>query len=240
MKAIILAAGRGSRMKSLTDQLPKCLIQLLGRTLFDRQLEALRDGGISEIGVVTGYKHEFFARFELPEFHNSRWAESNMVSSLACASEWLKDQPCLVSYSDIFFDSSAVRALAECEAELAITFDPNWRQIWEQRFDDPLVDAETFRLDSDGFVSEIGEQPESIDEVEGQYMGLLRFTPAGWSEFERIRSLMTGDEADRVHMTGMLQRVIKQQRVRVAGLPYYGVWGEVDSERDLEVALDLL
>ncbi len=89
MKAILLAAGRGSRMKELTDARPKCLLELRGKSLLDRQLEALRKAGISEIAIVTGYKRELLADRGLVEFHNPRWADTNMVSSLASAQEWL-------------------------------------------------------------------------------------------------------------------------------------------------------
>ncbi|MFZ9450262.1 MAG: NTP transferase domain-containing protein, partial [Alphaproteobacteria bacterium] len=61
MRAIILAAGRGSRMRQLTDERPKCLVPLRGRPLLEWQLEALRGAGIREIGIVTGYRREMLA-----------------------------------------------------------------------------------------------------------------------------------------------------------------------------------
>ena len=59
MNAIILAAGRGSRMKNLTSDKPKCLVQLNGKTLIQWQLDALNQAGISNIAVVTGYRHSY-------------------------------------------------------------------------------------------------------------------------------------------------------------------------------------
>ena len=61
MKAIILAAGRGSRMKKLTNDKPKCLVKLHGKPLLEWQLESMRKSGISEIAIVTGYKHEMLS-----------------------------------------------------------------------------------------------------------------------------------------------------------------------------------
>ena len=58
MKAIILAAGRGSRMKNLTDEKPKCLAKLRGKPLLEWQLTSLREAGIEDIAIVTGYKRE--------------------------------------------------------------------------------------------------------------------------------------------------------------------------------------
>lgn len=233
MKAIILAAGRGSRMKSLTDERPKCMVELRGRTLLDWQLEALRSAGIREIAIVTGYKRERLADQGLIEFHNPRWAQTNMVSSLACAEAWLEDSPCIVSYSDIFYSPTAVQSLIASEASLAVTYDPDWLALWTQRFGDPLLDAETFRLTSAGTLAEIGNKPKSVDDVQGQYMGLLRFTPQGWAEIVRLRAASTPQQRDNVHMTNTLQQVIEAGRVPIHALAYTGEWGEVDSSEDL-------
>ena len=233
MKAIILAAGRGSRMKDLTEERPKCLVELRGKALLDWQLEALRAAGVKEIAIVTGYKRELLANRGLVEFHNARWAETNMVSSLACAQEWLQAEPCIVSYSDIFYSPVAVQSLMTSTASLAVTYDPNWLELWTQRFGDPLLDAETFRLTPEYTLAEIGNKPTSVDEVQGQYMGLLRFTPEGWAEVLRIRSGLTSEQCDKMHMTGTLQKVIDARRIAVAAVPYADEWGEVDSSEDL-------
>ena len=233
MKAIILAAGRGSRMKDLTEERPKCLVELRGRTLLDWQLDALRAAGIAEIAIVTGYKRELLADRGLVEFHNARWAETNMVSSLLCAQAWLQVAPCIVSYSDIFYSSMAVQSLMNCQASLAVTYDPNWLELWKQRFGDPLLDAETFRLTPENSLAEIGNKPTSVDEVQGQYMGLLRFTSEGLAEVLRIRAELKYEQCDKMHMTGTLQKVIDAGRIAIAACPYTGEWGEVDSAEDL-------
>ncbi|MEZ1321734.1 phosphocholine cytidylyltransferase family protein [Pseudomonas fluorescens] len=235
MKAIILAAGRGSRMKSLTDERPKCLVELRGKPLLEWQLESLRAAGISDIAVVTGYKRELLAGRGLSEFHNPRWAETNMVSSLACAESWLQGEPCIVSYSDIFYSPVAVQSLINCEATLAVTYDPNWLQLWTERFGDPLLDAETFRLSATHTLAEIGNKPQSVDDVQGQYMGLLRFTPEGWAEVVRLRAELSPQQRDSMHMTNTLQRVIDAGRVQIEAVAYTGEWGEVDSSEDLSV-----
>jgi len=235
MKAIILAAGRGTRMKNLTDEVPKCLVELRGKPLLDRQLEALRGAGITEIAIVTGYKNELLSNRGLVVFHNPRWAETNMVSSLVCAQEWLIAEPCIVSYSDIFYEAPAVMSLISCPASLAVTYDPHWLKLWKKRFDDPLLDAETFRFNSDKTLAEIGNTPKSDQEVQGQYMGLLRFTPDGWSEVVRIRAGLPASECDRMHMTETLQKVIEAGRIAIQTIPYELPWGEIDSADDLLV-----
>ena len=222
-------------MQDLTDDRPKCLIELDGETLLSRQIRALRRGGASEIAIVTGYRREMLADKTDREFHNPRWAESNMVSSLATAAEWLQEAPCIISYSDIFYDSEAVRQLAESRAPLAITFDPNWLDLWTLRFGDPLLDAETFRISGDGDILEIGKRPSKLDEIEGQFMGLLRFTPEAWHELDTMRMGMRNDARDKLNMTAALQLIIEQGIRGVRGIRYSGDWGEVDSADDLRV-----
>lgn len=233
MKAIILAAGRGSRMKSLTEDKPKCLVELHGKSLLQWQLDALQGAGITDIAIVTGYKRELLTNSGLVEFHNSRWAETNMVTSLVSAAEWLESEPCIVSYSDIFYRPSAVTALMNTNADLAVTYDDNWHQLWERRFGNPLLDAETFRLNNDRTLAEIGNKPKSVSEIEGQYMGLLRFSPVGWAEVMRIRATLSPEERDQMHMTGTLQNIVESGRLPISAIVYYESWGEVDSAEDL-------
>lgn len=231
MKAVILAAGRGSRMKGLTDDRPKCLVELHGRPLLERQVAALRGAGCAELGVVAGYRGDLLEGRGLTVFTNPRWAETNMVVSLTCAAPWLEAGPCLVSYGDIFYSAETVRRLAAAEADIAISYDPDWHALWSARFADPLSDAETFRLHPDGTVADIGRRPSGLHEVQGQYMGLLKFTPAGWARVTAHLEAL-GDAAAKLDMTSLLRGLI-EGGAAVKAVPVDGPWGEVDSATDL-------
>lgn len=235
MKAIILAAGRGSRMEKLTDQKPKCLVEINDESLLDRQLTALRAAGITDIAIVTGYQHHLLDNKALTTFYNSRWQETNMVSSLLCAEQWLQNESFIVSYSDIFYTDHAVKLLLSEQADIGISYDPNWLSLWQKRFHDPLIDAETFAFDSDGRLNEIGRKADSLDEIQGQYMGLLIFSPKGWKAFKNVFNELANDTKDKIHMTGMLQKIIDSGCMPVQTVEYQGEWGEVDSESDLKV-----
>lgn len=233
MKAIILAAGRGSRMGTATKQKPKCLAELGGRPLLDWQVGALRRAGVTELAVVRGYCGQLLENRGADRlFDNPRWSETNMVRSLAAATEWLRAEPCVVSYSDIVYHPSAPQSLAAVSAWLAITYAPRWFDLWSRRFADPLADAETFRLAPDGTVREIGQRPRTVDEVEGQYMGLLKFTPESWAEVERLLAELPAAEGDRLDMTSLLGRLISNGG-SITAVPYAGSWGEADNQDDL-------
>jgi L-glutamine-phosphate cytidylyltransferase len=233
MKGLILAAGRGSRMNALTRDIPKCLTPLAGRPLLDWQIDALRAGGVDAIGVVRGYLAHSIDRDGLELFDNPRWADTNMVQSLACAARWLREAPALVSYADIFYPSAAVAALREAPGEIAVAYDPDWRRLWSERFADPSTDAESFALDGTRVV-DIGRRAASLDDIQGQYMGLLKFTPAGYRAVESYLESLLPDQADRLDMTSLLSALIARGH-RIEAIRVDGVWGEVDSAADLAV-----
>lgn len=232
MQAIILAAGRGSRLNDATADRPKCLVELRGRPLLLHQMEALTAGDAGPLGAVRGYRGDRLEAFGLTLFDNPRWAETNMVASLRCAASWLQAAPTIVSYSDIFYDPRLVAGLKAATGDIVVAYDPAWLKLWRRRFADPLSDAETFRLNADGSIAEIGAKPRSLGEIEGQYMGLLRLTPRGFALIEALVDSLSPDRRDRLDMTSLLSLLIAQGATLTA-LRNDWPWGEVDSPSDL-------
>ncbi|MGO8972398.1 MAG: NTP transferase domain-containing protein [Steroidobacteraceae bacterium] len=235
MRALILAAGRGSRMGKLGDERPKCLVELAGRPLLERQVAALRRGGATEIGIVRGYRADRFNFPGLTYFDNKRWAETNMVMSLVAAAEWLRSGPVIVSYADIFYRGELIRGLAAAPGALVITYDRCWQQLWSKRFADPLSDAETFRINAAGELLEIGGKTHRIEEIEGQYMGLLKFTPPAWNAVDALLGTLEAPIRDRLDMTGLLRRLLAAGSVVINTHGTDGQWGEIDNPGDVEL-----
>ena len=236
MKVIILAAGRGSRLGERTKDRPKCMCVLQGRTLLDRCLETLERAGIpkKEIGIVTGYRSDMFTMPDVTYFHNDIWEQTNMFHSLTMADSWLKTEPCLVCYSDIVFSPEVVRVLANSTAPLAITSYSGYWELWEKRMRDPLEDLETFRVDGTGRLLEIGQKPANRTQIQGQFMGLLRFTPESWGWVEKTIQEPLSKPLNKLDMTTLLQELL------LRGCPIQSIstdelWLECDSEQDLEV-----
>jgi len=227
-------------MCELTTDRPKCLAELHGRALIDWQLNAFHRAGIDVVGIVTGYRAEHLRGRATREFHNESWETTNMVASLRRADEWLASDVCVISYSDIVYTPSAISVLIESDSAVAITFDPNWHRLWSRRFADPLSDAESFRLGTRGQLLEIGGRPTTIDEVEGQYMGLIRTTPPGWLHMRRLLDGLPVEEQRTMQMTHLLNLVAREGTISVACAPYTGPWAEVDSEQDLAVAVEVM
>jgi choline kinase len=234
MRAVILAAGRGSRMGAIGEGRPKCLVELADKPLIRRQIEALRGGGISTIGIVRGYLGNMVNVEDVTYFENPRWAETNMVMSLAAAASWLQSDSVVISYADIFYGRDIVRDLAVSSGDLVVAYDRGWRSLWTRRFADPLSDAETFRIDACGDLIDIGRRTTQIEDIEGQYMGLLKFTPHAWRAVEALLASVDTKTRDRMDMTTLLRTLLESSfAIKTVGLA--GQWGEIDSSGDLEL-----
>lgn len=228
-QGLILAAGRGSRMQELTKDKPKGMIQLGGKPLLQWQIEAMKKGGISKIYFVGGYQIRVLKELGYPCFENPKWNQTNMVESLRCAREILMKEETVVSYADIVCSSEIFKSLIHYSSDLAVTFDTLWRPLWEARFDNPLEDAETFSI-KEGKLVDIGRVPKGYDEVQGQYMGLMKFTPLGWKNTEEQ---LQHTDTRKMDMTTLLQLLLRNG-VSIDGVPIAGKWCEADSQGDLQ------
>lgn len=243
INAIILVAGQGTRLRPLTDDVPKCLVPFRNKPILEHALEALRSVGIERITLVTGYRGDLLERYGLETVKNSDFATTNMVHSLFCAESKMKGD-LLVVYGDIVFHPRLVRALVEDPAEIGVLVDRKWRDLWRLRMENPLDDAETLKVGKNGDLRELGKKPGSYDDIEGQYVGLLKFAGAGLrlmkEHYEALDRSASYDGKDfrNMYMTTFLQTLIDAGgRVR----PVYvdGGWLEIDSRQDLEAYKNL-
>jgi choline kinase len=234
MQGLILAAGRGSRLGHITDTHPKCLTPVNGITLLARQLKALKAAGIDRVAAATGYQAEQIAPLIATQFINDRWADSNMVRSLYQCAPWLEQATTIVSYSDIIYSSQTVTALSQASGDIVISYDPLWLQQWQLRFADPLDDAESFVLNDAGQLCEIGQSAESVADIQGQYMGLLKFTPAGWRTIASLLASLSASEIDKLDMTALLNMLLAQA-ITIDVVACEGFWFEVDNPEDLAI-----
>src|SRR5258708_12872916 len=139
MKALILAAGRGTRLQSVHGERPKCLIRFNedGDTILDQQIENLLSAGVSTIGIVVGYqmneivdhvraRHHKFRR-SIQFFKNARFAETNNIYSLWLARDWLMDDSFVCLNADVVFDARVLIAALNSRRPITMIVDPEWR-----------------------------------------------------------------------------------------------------------------
>lgn len=240
MRALILAAGTGTRLRPHTDHQPKCLVQLGDRPLLQHQLDSLRSVGVEEVGIVTGYRADCLEPYGLKNFHNPEFETTNMVVSMFCARPFFDGkEPTIIAYGDIVYEPRILQALMDEPEEIAVSVDLEWETLWSFRMEDPLSDAETLKLTPDGFLKELGKKPQSPEEVEGQYMGLLKFgceaqkrLMAAYDSLDR-EALYDGRTFPQMFMTSFVQNLIDSGWKFKASL-IRGGWLEVDTSEELE------
>lgn len=245
MNAIILAAGEGSRLRPLTSDTPKCLVELFGKSLIDWQIETLKRCNISDISIVTGYRGEKINIPGVEVFKNENYENTNMVESLFCAVDKLYEST-VVSYGDIIYEKSVLQKLIECKETVSVVVDRNWKTYWTARFENPLDDAESLEIDGDGNIKSIGRKVANIEEIAGQYLGLMKFQNGGIQLLKTFYHEAKAKAAlgsnplrqdlpfEKSFMTDLLQGLI-DAGCKVRAIPVENGWLELDSLRDYEI-----
>ncbi|UPW20170.1 phosphocholine cytidylyltransferase family protein [Agarivorans sp. TSD2052] len=234
MRALILASGRGSRLGELTAKQPKCFTPVAQKRLVEWQKLALSGAGINQLAVTTGYFSDSFKPLFEKRFHNPLWASSNMVYSMLQAKNYIAEESCIISYSDIVYSADAVKRLQSCHDDIAIAYDPKWLSQWQARYENPLDDAESFSMQQ-GYLTDIGRKVNNLDEINGQYMGLLKFTVNGWQQVLNYLNQLSHEQLAKLDMTSLLQGLIKAGH-SIAAVAIADEWFEVDTLEDLLVA----
>ena len=238
LKVILLVAGEGKRLHPYTLDRPKCMVEVEGISLIDRQLSILKGEGLDNIIMIGGYKSEMLKGKVEKLKHNPKYYNTNMVRTLFCANEELEGE-IIVAYGDIVYSKNILKALIKSTADISVTIDKNWESYWRQRNPNPLLDAETLKLDEDDNIIEIGQKPKSLGEIEGQYMGLIKFSNEGVKQLKEFYNLVLKNDKlltkplDNAYMTDLLQGIINAGKT-IKSIPIYDDWVEVDTVEDLK------
>jgi len=243
MKAIILAAGEGLRLRPYTKNRPKCMVSFRERPIIDYIIDSMKKCGITDIAIVAGYKQSILERhFKNTDFRfykNSDYDASNMVHSLFIAEREM-DEDLIISYSDIIYEDKVLKKLIQTDGDIAVVVDKDWKKLWDMRMDNPLADVETMKINNDNFIIELGKKPINYNDIEGQYIGLIKLSKNVLKKVQDFyHSLNTniiydGDEFKQIYMTSFLQLII-DDLMPIKAVFINGGWIEIDTVRDLEV-----
>ena len=246
MRPIIIGAGRGSRLRNRTDEIPKTLVEVMGRPMLEWILEALAAGGFSRRDVIFihGYRGDVIkARY--PEFtyvENAGWATNNILASLLCARDHLGDG-FVSTYSDIVYRPACVADVVASPHDVTLVCDTDWRRRYVGRSEHPESDAEKLRAEGDRVV----ELSRTIagDRASGEFIGVAKFTAAGAAElcagYDEAKAAFTGgpfregrsfEKAYLIDLLAwMLERGADLHRVDT-----FGGYMELDTLQDLSLA----
>lgn len=236
MIGIILAAGRGSRLKKMTRDIPKCLLKFKNKTILERIVENFLLNGIQEIYIVTGYKSKKIINQNIKKkIFNKRWNTTSILSSLICCNKLLLKNECIISYADIIYDYKCIKDLKSSKSEVSILSNTNWKSLWKKRFANPLSDLESFRLKNNILV-DIGNKVRSLHFIQGQFMGLLKIKPNGWKKIINHRRNFYKNYTNKIDITTFLKSYINAKRNKVFVKKTKHFWYEIDFIKDYKFA----
>lgn len=240
MRSIVLGAGEGNRLRPYTDVRPKCMVPFLGTSMLQRSIDAHAALGLKNPTVVTGYRSDVIDALGIPTRHNPDYARTNMVASLMAARDLLDGgDDVLILYGDIIYEQRLLGALLRCDAPASMIVNTRWLELWRERMDDPLQDAETLRIDAGGNITDLGKKPKSIEDVQGQYTGMMRFSGEVAAKLPSIYEALDpagpydGKDRDNMYMTSFLQHLI-DEHCPIKAINVDGGWLEIDTVEDLE------
>lgn len=242
MKAVILAAGQGSRLRPLTDDRPKGMVDIAGKPIIRWQIDTLNGCGIEDIAIVTGYRAATVGTLGTRRYLNPDYESTNMVHSLFCADEFL-DEDVVVSYGDILYSETVLGHALQARSPISVVVDLDWKRYFAERFGDPFYDAEGLLMSETGLITSIGKPQPAPNEVQGQYVGLMKFTAEGVEQLRAIyteasnsdRSIGWGRPPQTAHMTDLIHEAV-ERGLRVAAVPIRGDWVEIDTLDDYNIA----
>lgn len=233
-RAIILSAGKGSRLYPHTEDKPKCLLPLAGRTLLEWQLDALHAAGVEEMTVVTGFHHQLVdaviarrgdARGRVTALFNPFYQVADNTGSVWIARACF-DRDVLLLNGDTLVSPDLVRTVvAGASAPISVTIDRK-----------PGYDADDMKVATDGVgaLRRIGKQ---LTECDAESIGVLAFRDTGPATFAKaVQAVMETPDGTRVWYLSVIDG-LAQSGVTVGTVSIEGQeWQEVDYPADLDAA----
>lgn len=233
MKAVILAAGLSSRIRSITNGSPKCLLRFGDRTILDFQIESLFDAGIESLAIVTGYGQEHIVEHVArrhPEKHDSirfivnpNFSTTNNIYSLWLARDWVRGSSFICLNADVLFHPEILLPAVRTPADISMIVDEAWRD-------------ETMKVIIRGqnVLSMSKQIPRS--EASGTYLGVTTFSRRVWNSLFSTMEHLLREGRVNVFFNAAVERLIAAGQpvkfTRTEGLP----WAEIDDAHDLRYA----
>ncbi len=246
MKGIVIAAGRGIRMRPLSEERPKCMLDFAGRPLLHHTMEVMRGAGCEDIVVILGHLAERVDVDGAVTVTNDEYASNNILHSLMMAREHL-DGPVICTYSDIWVEPDIYRRLLATPGDVVLAVDRDWRAYYEGRSEHPEDEAENVHFDADGRVLRTGKHlghEAGGGIASGEFLGLWRMSAAGARRFRdtfaEIDARLDRDQPFQraakwriAYITDMVQELVDRGEPVAAAVVERG-WAEFDTLQDYE------
>lgn len=235
IKAVILAAGVGSRIRPLTDNCPKSLLEIGGNTILEMMISNIQSCGINEVVFVVGYLQEKIKDYVNKQFPdldahfvtNERYFETNTGYSLMLTRDWIQDSTFIKFDADVVFDKKILTKLIECEYENCLCLDKNINLDAEEI--KVITDKQNRVIKASKTVNPKDAIGESIgiEKIGGETAKLL---------FTELAIMMQDEQNHQEYYEGAYERLIANF------VPFYALdisglkWTEIDTQEDFVLA----
>jgi L-glutamine-phosphate cytidylyltransferase len=245
-KALIIAAGLGSRLKKHTENLPKCMLDFGGKTLLQHQIDAYKKNEIKNISLIRGYKKEKINYKGIKYFENTDYKNNNILNSIFYGEEVINGN-IIISYSDILFNDTVVKRAIDTDHDISVVVDIDWRGYYVGRKDHPISEAENVIFNSNNEVEKIGKINTGNQEVHGEFIGMIKLSDRGTKifkkHFHRVKKLYWNKPFQRAqifqkaYLTDFIQELV-DIGVKVHCVIIEGGWKEIDTVEDYNKAVE--
>ncbi|NQU70908.1 MAG: isocitrate lyase/phosphoenolpyruvate mutase family protein, partial [Rhodospirillales bacterium] len=184
VRAIVLAASRGSALGPLTEDQPKCMVDIRGQPLLRRLVSTLRESGVRDVHVVRGYRKEAVDLPNISTLDNDAYETTGEAASLACALEQIEGD-CVIAYGDILFRRYILDNLLQAEGDIVVGVDAMWRERTGQtaeRVRDLVQASAPFSpsyLDDAPVLLQRVAPDLTGDDISGEWVGLAKLSARG-------------------------------------------------------------
>ena len=244
MKAIILAAGEGSRMGKLAQNIPKPLVMVNGKSIIERQLSILKQNKILDVIIVTGSHNEKFNFKNVVYVNDLEHKKHDTLGSLITARDYMNDE-IIITYADQIFDEKIMESVNNFSGDIGIAVDLDWEKNYVNRDQHPKSEAENVLING----NEILEIRKNISECKknekiGECLGLMKLSRKGSKMFLDKYSELEISHQGKFHNASLLEKALISDMIQelidseINVEPIYvsGKWCEIDTPQDLEIA----
>ena len=244
MKAIILAAGSSTRLRPITESLPKGLLKINGSTIIQRQIEGFRKNGISEIIIIIGPNAEKFNFDDVTYVKDLNYEKHDVLGSLMTEKSEMNSE-IITSYSDIIFDDSIINSLLKFKGDIGIAVDLAWEEKYLNRTEHPKEQADNVLIENNKIIK---IKKNILDyekfQLRGEFIGLMKLSENGAKIFVKKYNQMLefhkgefqdAPSLEKAYLTDLIQELIDSGK-EVLPIFIDGKWREIDTPQDLETA----
>lgn len=244
MNAIIIAGGSSTRIRPLSNEIPKTMIEIYGKSILERQIELFQRYGISDITVVTGYQSEKINLPNITCIKNEKYKSTNVNEGLFCAKAKLNDSV-VIAYGDLMFEYEVLERILNFKGDIGVGVRLNWKPHYKGRTLYPISEAENVVIENNKIVK-IRKNISKCEknQIVGEFIGIMKLSKNAsdilvqkYLELEKshIGKFHNAPSLKQAYITDMLQEIIDSDYL-VEPVIIEGKWCEIDTIQDIEYA----